>query len=189
MASVFARFAALSLVVLCAACATGSGSDVFYEDSPGGNNNGGSGGQGTISDGGIGNVGPGPTTATGPGPTTTNGPTTTTSGGFCGDGVCGAGEEPCTCTDCPDDPNSCSACECGAGGPTCWCDEACVTNGDCCPNAVSLCGLTGTDSTCDASECDGIGGTDAFGLECWCDDFCILNGDCCASVCAVCGYC
>jgi len=188
---------ALSAVVLCAACATGSGSDVFYEDSAGGNTSGGSGGQGTNSDGGNGNVdpgpnvGPGPTTTTGPGPTTANGPTTTNGGAFCGDGACGAGEDSCTCAgDCLDDANSCSVCECGAGGPTCFCDDACVTNGDCCANAVAFCGLTGGgDSTCEAAECGDVGGTGPFGDPCWCDSSCVIVGDCCTSACSVCGAC
>src|SRR5690606_20870569 len=32
----------------------------------------------------------------------------------CGDGVCGDSEDSCSCpSDCPDDPNSCSPCQCG----------------------------------------------------------------------------
>ncbi len=52
----------------------------------------------------------------------------------CGDGQCQATEDPCVCPeDCPEDPNTCSACECGGqGGPNCWCDFLCLLNGDCC---------------------------------------------------------
>lgn len=52
----------------------------------------------------------------------------------CGDGTCDAGEDSCSCfQDCPDNPNSCSPCECGfQGGPTCYCDVNCVFNFDCC---------------------------------------------------------
>lgn len=53
----------------------------------------------------------------------------------CGDDVCGAGEDSCNClADCPDDPDSCSACDCGmpAGGGHCGCDEGCFAAGDCC---------------------------------------------------------
>lgn len=52
----------------------------------------------------------------------------------CGDGQCNGGENSCTCAaDCPDDPGTCSACQCGMkGGPNCWCDASCVQIGDCC---------------------------------------------------------
>lgn len=52
----------------------------------------------------------------------------------CGDGQCNGSEDSCSCpADCPDDPNTCSPCQCGAmGGPNCWCDANCVNFGDCC---------------------------------------------------------
>jgi hypothetical protein len=52
----------------------------------------------------------------------------------CGDNKCQAGEDSCVCPeDCPEDPNTCSACECGGqGGPDCYCDIFCVLNFDCC---------------------------------------------------------
>jgi hypothetical protein len=52
----------------------------------------------------------------------------------CGDGQCQAGEDSCVCPeDCPEDPNTCSQCECGGqGGPNCYCDIFCVLNFDCC---------------------------------------------------------
>ena len=54
---------------------------------------------------------------------------------ICGNSVCDAGEDSCSCPqDCPDDPNSCSPCECGGGGGACFCDTACVIFGDCCWN-------------------------------------------------------
>lgn len=54
---------------------------------------------------------------------------------FCGDGVCNNGETSCSCPgDCPDDPNSCSPCECGGFSGNCACDDACIFWGDCCPN-------------------------------------------------------
>jgi hypothetical protein len=53
----------------------------------------------------------------------------------CGDGVCQPGEDSCNCADCPDDPFSCSPCQCGSnGGGPCWCDQFCLQNGDCCAN-------------------------------------------------------
>ncbi|MBL8741904.1 MAG: hypothetical protein JNK04_12440, partial [Myxococcales bacterium] len=96
-----------------------------------------------------------------------------------------------SCLDCPDDPNSCSTCECGSIGGSCYCDEACITSGDCCANAVAFCGLSGNpvDMTCDAIDCGTVGGEDALGNPCYCDDFCVTNGDCCANACATCGYC
>lgn len=51
----------------------------------------------------------------------------------CGNGQCQPGEDSCNCPgDCPDDPNSCSSCQCGQSGGNCYCDDACVIFGDCC---------------------------------------------------------
>ena len=51
----------------------------------------------------------------------------------CGNGQCQPGEDSCNCPgDCPDDPNSCSSCQCGLSGGNCYCDDACVIFGDCC---------------------------------------------------------
>ena len=62
----------------------------------------------------------------------------------CNNGFCGAGEDSCNCpTDCPNDPTSCSPCECGASagfGNVCGCDFGCGSAGNCCVNACSLCG-------------------------------------------------
>lgn len=53
----------------------------------------------------------------------------------CGNGSCEPNEDSCSCAgDCPDDPNSCSPCQCGGDGGNCWCDAACVSLGDCCAN-------------------------------------------------------
>ncbi|MBL9105552.1 MAG: hypothetical protein JNL82_31740 [Myxococcales bacterium] len=55
----------------------------------------------------------------------------------CGDGECAAPmEDDCTCPeDCPDqDPNMCSACECGATSTACGCDILCLAFNDCCAN-------------------------------------------------------
>jgi hypothetical protein len=53
----------------------------------------------------------------------------------CGNGVCEPNEDSCNCSsDCPDDPNSCSTCECGGFGGACFCDAVCVEYGDCCSN-------------------------------------------------------
>lgn len=53
----------------------------------------------------------------------------------CGNGQCQPGEDSCSCpSDCPDDINSCSPCECGDFGGACYCDAACLNFGDCCFN-------------------------------------------------------
>lgn len=53
----------------------------------------------------------------------------------CGNGQCQPGEDSCSCpADCPDDPNSCSPCQCGGLGGNCYCDAACITFNDCCFN-------------------------------------------------------
>lgn len=64
----------------------------------------------------------------------------------CGDNTCAVGEDSCSCaSDCVDDPNSCSTCQCGGPGGVgnlCYCDDICVTEGDCCANKVAVCGAT-----------------------------------------------
>jgi subtilisin-like proprotein convertase family protein len=62
---------------------------------------------------------------------------------LCGDSVCGPGEDSCGCAaDCPDDPLTCSACQCGGnGGGSCWCDDLCIQFGDCCANETAVCGV------------------------------------------------
>lgn len=53
----------------------------------------------------------------------------------CGNGQCQPGEDSCSCpTDCPDDPNLCSPCECGGFSLNCACDGQCLFFGDCCAN-------------------------------------------------------
>ena len=130
-------------------------------------------------------------------------------GQCCGNGQCQAnlGENSCTCAaDCPDDPNTCSACQCGSSGGSCWCDADCVNFGDCCGNACQACGAcpavcgdgkcNGTEdscscpgdcpddpNTCSACQCGKSGGS------CWCDDSCVSFGDCCGNACAQCGKC
>jgi hypothetical protein len=63
---------------------------------------------------------------------------------LCGNGMCDPGETSCSCPgDCPDDPLSCSLCECGSSGGSCACDADCVDRGDCCVNACNACGACG----------------------------------------------
>lgn len=58
-----------------------------------------------------------------------------TNDGVCGDGTCDPNEDSCSCeSDCPDDPNSCSPCQCGGSGGNCACDNACLQFNDCCAN-------------------------------------------------------
>ena len=53
----------------------------------------------------------------------------------CGNGQCQNGEDSCSCPqDCPDDPNSCSDCECGGFSGNCACDIDCLFFDDCCFN-------------------------------------------------------
>jgi hypothetical protein len=97
-------------------------------------------------------------------------------GPVCGDGQCNGGEDSCSCPgDCPDDPNSCSACQCGQSGGSCFCDAACATYGDCCGNACSACGVgcVPPGSSC-AGNCGGMAPN-----GCWCDSSCTFFGDCC----------
>jgi cysteine-rich repeat protein len=65
---------------------------------------------------------------------------------FCGDMVCNPDEDPCTCaTDCPNDANTCAACECGLPfdpAAICQCDPGCIEFGDCCANETAQCGAT-----------------------------------------------
>lgn len=58
----------------------------------------------------------------------------------CGDGICQEGESSCTCApDCPDDPNTCSICECGTKPGPCSCLPLCDQFFDCCPNIKQVC--------------------------------------------------
>ncbi len=51
----------------------------------------------------------------------------------CGNGACEPGEDSCSCApDCPDDPNTCSVCQCGGFGGNCYCDNFCLQANDCC---------------------------------------------------------
>ena len=66
---------------------------------------------------------------------------TCSSSTYCGDGICNGTETYSTCPgDCPSDPYSCEPSECGTSGGSCYCDSYCVTAGDCCWNACSVCG-------------------------------------------------
>jgi len=58
---------------------------------------------------------------------------------------------------------------CGGQAPAgCWCDPACVEEGDCCPDRAQTC----------AATCEGWCGVEAPG-GCWCDHECTDYDDCC----------
>lgn len=73
----------------------------------------------------------------------------------CGNGICSGGEDSCSCAaDCPDDPNTCSSCECGSfaiPGQACNCDAICTEFGDCCGNETAQCGVQNTSFTFSAT--------------------------------------
>ncbi|MEZ4222773.1 MAG: hypothetical protein R3B13_17665 [Polyangiaceae bacterium] len=64
----------------------------------------------------------------------------------------------------------------GSSGGQCFCDSACVQNGDCC---ASCPGGSGGSSGSGAGGSSGSGGSS--GGQCFCDALCAQNGDCCAS--------
>lgn len=129
----------------------------------------------------------------------------------CGNNLCDSAEDSCNCAqDCDDDPNACSACECGepAGGGACGCDEDCFEAGNCCDNICDpdaacgellfgctvcgdgVCGIGEDSCNCEAdcpddpnscSVCDC--GVPAGGGHCGCDDGCFEAGNCCIDVC------
>ena len=74
-----------------------------------------------------------------------------------------------------------SSCDglCGEAAADCFCDAACVSFGDCCSDAQTVCDLSGSDS-CEGSCGDSAG-------SCWCDAACVEFGDCCSDAEAVCG--
>ena len=82
-------------------------------------------------------------------------------------------------------PGSCTD-ACGdQSDADCFCDEECVTLGDCCEDKVAECG--GLDPLAfDANSCaDACGGEAPSG--CFCDDECVDFGDCCPDKVAECG--
>jgi len=130
-------------------------------------------------------------------------------GDCCGNGLCEAqyAEDSCTCPEeCPDDPLSCSSCECGDSGGACSCSADCAADGDCCDNSCDACGVcppqcgdgvcNGNENSCSCPddcpddpdscslcECGGTGG------NCGCGPNCGDAGNCCANACALCGVC
>lgn len=82
--------------------------------------------------------------------------------------------------DCYAEPASAPSCveQCGGSSPDgCWCDTACVSYGDCCPDYAA---------ECNPDSCFGACGLQALG-GCWCDSACASYGDCCSDKTAVCG--
>jgi hypothetical protein len=62
----------------------------------------------------------------------------------------------------------------GTGGASCYCDELCVQNGDCCSNCTS--GSGGASG----SGSGGSGSGGSGGASCYCDASCSYYGDCCS---------
>lgn len=60
----------------------------------------------------------------------------------------------------------------------CWCDTACESFADCCPDYTDLC--PAGNPSCEGS----CGGTAPTG--CWCDELCESFADCCEDKTAVC---
>lgn len=135
---------------------------------------------------------------------------------LCGDDTCDITE---TAADCTEDCG-CAATEgflngCDDQAPEgCWCDYYCVSFGDCCPDACTICGACGSsdwpdeppcgDGFCDSVEtalgctedcgCAAVegffGGCDDQAPDgCYCDDMCLARADCCPDACAECGTC
>jgi hypothetical protein len=89
----------------------------------------------------------------------------------CGNGLCEAGETKASCAaDCA--PAGSCANNCGKQVGSCFCDAACVQNGDCCPDYAVLCAAS---HPCDAA----CGGKAPSG--CFCDAGCKSSGDCCSA--------
>jgi hypothetical protein len=123
----------------------------------------------------------------------------------CGNGKCESGESKDTCPkDCGAPPGSCAGKCGGEGSGGCYCDAACVQQGDCCADYAALCGSTGPvcgDGKCEGGEsasscptdcavpddsCVGHCG-DQAPSGCYCDAECVDNDDCCDDFAAVCG--
>ncbi|MEX1364729.1 MAG: endonuclease/exonuclease/phosphatase family protein [Nannocystaceae bacterium] len=78
-----------------------------------------------------------------------------------------------------------STCEGSCGGQSpdgCWCDDACVSFGNCCADKVAVC----DPPLPDPNSCEGHCGAQAPG-GCWCNDSCVSYGDCCDDEIAQCG--
>lgn len=79
------------------------------------------------------------------------------TGKACGDdgcgGACGVCPEAQTCQNgvcfgtTPLGPSCAGFCDQAGGDGSCWCDDQCLPNGDCCPDACSECGV------CDGNSC------------------------------------
>ena len=88
-------------------------------------------------------------------------------GACCGNGSCEPqqNESSCSCpADCPDDPNTCSPCQCGGSGGDCDCGPSCVADGTCCANACSLCGSC--PAVCDDGKCEATESCDSCSADC-----------------------
>jgi hypothetical protein len=103
-----------------------------------------------------------------------------TSGPKCGDAKCDSGETIASCpADCQAKAGSCVG-FCGKQSSAgCWCDDLCVSEGDCCADKAAVCSF-GCKGKC------GQKSQESTGAVCWCDDMCDLGGDCCKDYAAMC---
>ena len=83
------------------------------------------------------------------------------------DGWCGVGEVP-------------------GSDPICYCDDACVENGDCCGGILEYDAVCGYEEEPEYATCDGWCGSEdpapGSSPACYCDEYCYENGDCCGDV-------
>ena len=57
----------------------------------------------------------------------------------------------------------------------CWCDDACVENGDCCSDKAEIC----PHMSCRNTDCEGMVTDPTTEETCYCDDLCERFKDCC----------
>ena len=96
--------------------------------------------------------------------------------------------------DTPPAGGSCSGACGGQGSGECFCDDQCVTSGDCCSDYAAQCdggdggdgGDSGDQPPPAGGSCAGACGGQGSG-ECYCDDLCATSGDCCADYDTECG--
>ena len=85
-------------------------------------------------------------------------------------------------------PGSCEdACGGQSASGDCFCDDACLGEGDCCADAAELCADDiGVNGGADVATCEGSCGGEAP-AGCFCDEACAELGDCCGDKVAQCG--
>ena len=111
------------------------------------------------------------------------------AGPVCGNGTCESGESSSNCAkDCPATGPSCVG-KCGGDAGTCYCDNFCTDNGDCCADYKVACGGGSCTPKCAAGAIcgtsDGCGGlcagSCAAGLVCNTSKVCVPNSAKCGN--------